>query len=442
VRTLAISLRAAFAWRRFHPNARYYLAYSFGFGLYWAMANLGINLLLRAEGLHNDAIGRVDMLIAVGTLLVGLPAGALSDRVGRRPLLIAGGAVSALSLLGVAWAPPGPLQDLAALLYGSGQVITFSVGYPHMAENSRADERIALFSASTFLVYVSGFLGFLLAGAIPAAASAAGGGPSDGIAPMRTMLTVGSALGALAVLPLLRLGRPAYAERRLPGEPRRKLPLGVYARLCLPHFVIGLGAGAMVLFFQLFFRERFGIPPALIGVLIGAAQLPTAAGALLSPKVAEKLGAVRGIILLQAASLPFLAVIAYVPMLAPVVLAYYVRGALMNMVEPIYNGFAMDLVPASQRALLTSASQGAWTSGFMIGPLISGIVQVRAGFSGAFSITLGCYAVAIVTFAAFFLRPRQAPPLKHAEHAQGVGGGRLQADEGQHQEHGAPAGVG
>jgi MFS family permease len=92
--------------------------------------------------------------------------------------------------------------------------------------------------------------------------------------------------------------------------------------------------------------------------------------------------------------------------LAPVVwLAIFFeicRTALRGTVDPIYTPFAVTRVPARQRGALGGLYNVTWATGFSLGPLISGAIQVHAGFGPAFTMSAACYAVAAATMFLFF----------------------------------------
>ena len=84
---------------RNHRNARLFLFYSFGLGVFWGMANLAINPLLDAQGVDNASIGYYNALIIAGTITIALPLGFLSGRLGRRRVLIVATTTMPVALL-------------------------------------------------------------------------------------------------------------------------------------------------------------------------------------------------------------------------------------------------------------------------------------------------------------------------------------------------------
>jgi hypothetical protein len=97
------------------------------------------------------------------------------------------------------------------------------------------------------------------------------------------------------------------------------------------------------------------------------------------PAIARRLGKVGSVVLVQGLSIPFLVVLGFSPALWTVVAAMAVRSSLMNAGNPIANAFAMEQVPAGDRATLSGAQNLLWSLGWVIaGPWYS-ITQAVLG---------------------------------------------------------------
>ena len=168
----------------------------------------------------------------------------------------------------------------------------------------------------------------------------------------------------------------------------------------------------MVRFFNLFFAAKFGLGPGAIGAILASSYVVTAGAALLAPEIARRVGSVRFLISSVALSLPFLAVLTYVPLLPAVVFAFLARQALMNMGEPVYQAYAQGAVEPHRRGALNGMFAFSWNIGWFAGPAISGVLQVHGGFELAFSFTIVCYAVYLPLLWWFLVhRPPQRVPV-------------------------------
>ncbi|MGE5577598.1 MAG: MFS transporter [Syntrophothermus sp.] len=387
----------------FHFNAKMYLVYSFLNSITWAIFSLVFNLYIYSLGYHQDFIGLLNAVPSIATMILGLPVGIAADRLGYKPFLLTGGILTIVSIIGFGLGTSSGVLLVFAFLFGCSGALTYVVGAPFMMANSRPAERVYLFSINFAIEMGANFLGFLLAGALPEIFGQALGLPAKSALPLRWSLLSMVVFLALALIPITFIKPNRSATSQVGPLKISRAELGLFARLLFPTTAISLGAGAMVTFFQLFFSLKFRMSTGSIGVLFAFSAVVTALASLMAPKIAERYGKVRSVVGMELASIPFLLVLAFSNNLPLVVGAYYVRSALMNMGEPIIITFNMEQVGERHRATLNSleAMLGSLGRGGL-GPLVSGFLQVRSGFSLAFTFTTLCYIVAAVSFYLFF----------------------------------------
>jgi len=367
----------------------------FSFGL-WGVSSTVMNLYLHGAGFSNDVIGYVNAMPAVAAILFGLPVASASDRHGRRPFIVFGTLVAALGAAAVAFASGVAQLLAAAFVMGIGTTCIFAVGAAVLADYSTDSDRLAVFSSNFLLGWVGGFCGSVGGGYLAAAIGGRTG--------LRAALLLGAGAVALATIPALLLPRPRRPAV-LPGGRGAGLLSPDLLKFGIPNLALAFGAGAMVRFFNLFFAAKFGLGPGTIGAILASSYVVTAAAALAAPAIARRVGSIRFLIGSVALSLPFLAVITYVPFLGPVVVAFLARQALMNMGEPVYQAFAQGSVEPHRRGALNGMFAFSWNIGWFAGPAISGVLQVHGGFELAFSFTIVCYLVYIPLLWWFWVRP-------------------------------------
>lgn len=409
------------AFRSFSPGARLYLWHTMLGSVAWSMVTLLLNLYLYSLGYRQDFMGLVNALPAAVTMALGLPVGGLADRYGYRAFLLAGSTLTAVSGIGVALAAaPGAILAWAALS-GMGGTLTWVIGTPYLASQSDEANRMELLSVNFALMTAAGFAGSLLAGQIPQRVAAVLATDPMATGPLRAGMLAAGLLSTLAVVPLLRLPPEPWGARGRaralsslagPGWLPDRQEAGVFARILAPAALIGFGAGVMVTFFQIFFRLRFGLEPGQIGVIFAFTSVFNAVASLITPLLARRMGKVRTVVATQLASIPFLLLLTFSYDLRWATVAYYARSALMNMGGPVSMAFALELVAPHRRATLSSleAMLGSLGRGGL-GPLVSGLLQVRGGFEPAFTLTTLCYVAATALYWWFF---------KDAERAQGL----------------------
>ena len=76
----------------------------------------------------------------------------------------------------------------------------------------------------------------------------------------------------------------------------------------------------------------------------------------------------------------------------------------MNMSAPLYSAFSMEQTPEREQGVVSSVMNVAWQIGWSVGPYLSGLVQVRYGFTPLFLTTTVLYLFAIGLMWRFFSR--------------------------------------
>jgi len=225
-----------------------------------------------------------------------------------------------------------------------------------MIEESQESERTHLFSVQFALQTLAGFV----SGALPPL-FARGLALAESTAPVYKMtLAVGVGLIGLSILPLAGMRPAPRANRRARLGWNLKTPTGLVFKLILPNMILSLGAGLFIPFMNVFFKLQFHISDALLGTLFAWSAVGMGIASLAGPPLAQRLGKVRTIVWTQVLSIPFLVIMAFIPVLWISALAFVVRYALMPMSAPIYSLFVMERVAPEDRATVNGWSTMAW----------------------------------------------------------------------------------
>jgi MFS family permease len=418
--------------RSFSPNARRYLVYTTLTAVSWSASNLTFNLYLLSLGHSQGFIGWLNGLPSLVVLCGGLPIGIIAGRVGYRRFMVVGSLLGAVSTLGLGIGLTSSALVVFALMGGMAMALSWVIGAPMLMSISTKEERVFLFSVQQALIMGSGFVGSLVAGFVPELVGSILGVAPTSTAPLRFTYLIGASFNILAVAPIIRMRQvnlrgPSPPEAWVRSLPASGREMGLFAKILGPSAFISFGAGAMVVFFQMFFRLRFNLNPGSMGILFAWSSVVTAAATLASPLLAKRLGKVRTIVLTQLISIPFLLLLAYSRNLPAVVGAYYFRNALMNMSAPLQTTFGLELVREEQRATLTSLQVMLGSLGRGgLGPIVSGYLQERSGgdFTLAFTMTTVCYVAGTSLYFLFFRRyeDRTSPAGRRASIASAVVG--------------------
>jgi MFS family permease len=345
-------------------------------------------------------------LPALTGLLLGIPIGRLSDRIGRKKALFIGILMSGLAYLGqVVFKEPLLIIVMSAL---AGIFFMFIIvsGPPLMMKLSDASNRVLLFSLNYGLQTVAGAVGSVFARQLPAFFGRLLGVDSTSATAYQAVLIVTVLFGTTALIPLWMMREPQTFQTQTESgiQPRSRFGLSrLTAKLATPNLLIGMGAAILIPYMNVFFKDRFAISDARLGLLFSLSSLFIGIGSLVGPRLTTRLGGkIRTIAFTQLSSVIFMLMIGFVPVLWIAGFAFLMRAALMNMAAPLYSAFCMEQTPEHQQGLTSSVLNIAWQIGWSVGPFISGVVQQHYGFTPLFLATTFLYLIAVGVMWRFF----------------------------------------
>ncbi|MUK88294.1 MFS transporter [Ornithinibacillus sp. L9] len=363
------------------------------------------NFYIRELGMSQDVNGQVIALQALATAIILVPAGILSDRLGRKKVMIFGVIFSGFVLI---FRSIVEFQSLLLTLgFGTGLFIAFLQvsTIPWLAENSTPKQRVHLFSLHAAIMTGAQVIGSLL-----------GGGLTDLFAlvttdlmSVRYTLIIGGIFYLLAFFPIVKM-----TERPKPiVEKKEKINLKVFfknnktgfkiiALFAFAQLLIGFGSGLVVPYLNLYFADRFEASNSVVGLVISLGQGATAIAMFIGPMVVKRIGEVRAVVTLQLLSLPFLLITAYTQNIWIASIGFLFRQALMNAGNPIQASLMMSKVDDSVKGLANSVNQMVFQLGWaFMGPVSTSIVLASGaywGYAHVFTITAGLYLIASLYF--------------------------------------------
>ena len=400
-------------WKRkilaFNRNVRLFILANIliqiGMGVFAVM----YNLYIKALGMPETVNGSIISMTALATAIILIPAGLLSDRFGRKWLLIGGSALTMLTLFYRSVETAEGTLVAAAFVTGLTMAFVQVSGVPFLAENSTASERVHLFSLYFSLVTVAGVIGSLGGGVIADVLEKSFG--LFEVDSIRWSLLAGAAIFAAGILPLFFLsgGKQADQPQATPdritetpesGEPE-EAALGRNVRLIfhlgLANLLIGFGSGLVIPYLNLYFANRFAASNAYIGLILSLGSAMTAVAMMIGPMLVKRVGKVKALIFFQLASIPFLFLTAYTMSLGLASLGFLMRQALMNAGNPIQSAISMEIVHDKYKGLANSVNQTVFQIGWAaMGPVSAGLVVAYGsywGYAWAFTITGVLYMI-------------------------------------------------
>jgi MFS family permease len=383
-------------------NGKLYLLSTFVSSLGISIYALFFNLYILSLGYSEALVGVLVALPALVVALAALPSGYVGDRVGHRRTMLLGGLFIALSLLGVLLFTSEEALILFTVLYGLGVALSQIIGAPFMIENSAEEERTYLFSVQFALIMIASLFGSILGGALAGLLHWTWDIQLGSPYAYQGTLLVAVALTALALWPLWQLTPPPAGRHPAAVKLQMHSNPGLLVRLLLPNALIGLGAGLLIPFLNVFFRVTFQITDLLLGLLFAGGGLATAIATLTVPLLAQRLGRIRTLVSTQLASLPFLILMGFSGHLGWAALGYLARGVFMPMASPLYSLFVMEHVAPEERATVNGISAMVWSVIWAAGSWTSGYVQIAWGFNPLFLATTAIYLVGTLLIQLYF----------------------------------------
>ncbi|MHA6250523.1 MFS transporter [Oceanobacillus sp. CAU 1775] len=363
------------------------------------------NFYIRELGLSQNVNGEIIALTSLATALILVPAGILSDRIGRKKVMAIG------ILLGGVILTVRSIVELESFLLGAGFATGISLAFfqvsiiPWLAENSGPKQRIHLFSLHSAVMMAANVIGNLL-----------GGGLTDffslfttELMSIRYTLIIGSIFYILAFFPIVKMTEKPKPKQTSKGTfnlnnfvTKNKTGLKIIALFAIAQLIIGTGSGLVIPYLNLYFADRFDASTSVIGLIIALGQAATAVAMFIGPMVVKRLGEVRAVVTLQLLSLPFLLVTAFSTNLLLATLGFLFRQALMNAGNPIQSSLMMAKVDDSMKGLANSVNQMVFQLGWaFMGPVSTGIVLNYGsywGYANVFTITAGLYLIGSLYF--------------------------------------------
>jgi MFS family permease len=350
---------------------------------------------IQSTGARLNMVGGILSAYAIPQVLLRIPLGLWSDRLGRRKPLVAAGIIfSSLGALGLGLSSTSGLLFLSRIATGIGAAawvvfpLYFSAYYP-------ANESGKAFGLINFVQNIA-----LIA------ATAGGGFIAEAFGLDRPFF-VAASLGIFALLALAAtrespIGHPeVQAWRTSLSIAARPLLIAVSLVAILLNFAIFTG----VLGFIPIYAKDIGASSSQLGLITMINLGFSALGTLAAVRVRQKLGYRTTIIcgaLLIGASLFAIPFIKSVPLLMAVQVSCGLgSGVLMT----LFMILSVRGLPQQHQATAMGVYQAIYAVGMLVGPLVSGFLGGGSGLSTVFYLAASCvFLVAVAAFLPMFSR--------------------------------------
>lgn len=316
-------------------------------------------------------IGSLFASFGVSLLMLSVPMGAMSDRIGRKGPMIVGLALLALSTLAFAYAQSLPMLFAARLVQGAADGMTWIVGFAMIADLYGPDER----GRAMGLVMAGSTLGIIVGPVV--------GGWLYQIGGIRLPFVIVSAM-ALIELAVFAAVAPRTKGSGASAPMRRVL---THRPVAITSLVVIAGGGTIAMLepvIPLVMQSRLGLGPAAIGTLFGIAAVASTTMHPIYGRLSDRWGA-RRLMMIGLISSAFV-----LPLLN---FATDFRSAAFAMV-PMWMAYSMIVTPSlaymgevasaagfEAYGVVYGAYNMAWAVGMMIAPALGGFLLERVGLA-------------------------------------------------------------
>jgi len=383
-------------------NARRFLIGGLFNGLGMAVFSLLFNLYLKEYGYGEGVIGQILSLGALGAAVIAVPAAILIERFHIKHILI----ITTL-LASAAYALQIYFKEIGMIMAFSFLATMFITVYrvsvaPFFMRNSTEKERIYLFSISYAVMMFSQFAGFMAGGYLPNMLMRLGFSVSK-ISAYETSLYMSIIMTIVSVIPFSRIDqKPVPPVKTVLRERIKDIDWHIIFRLMIPKILVGMGAGLVIPFMNLYFKIVFGLESDTIGIYFSILQIFMFVGMLCAPFLTQRFGMIKSIVFTELASIPFMLLLAITTDIRIAVAAFVLRGTLMNMNIPISSNFEMELVEDRNRPLTNAVSMLSWNAAWTLSAHFGGGIIEKYSFTLSFFITVGLYFFSAATYYMFF----------------------------------------
>jgi multidrug resistance protein len=303
-------------------------------------------------------------------LLVAIPMGAVSDRIGRKGPLGGGLVVLAIATLMLAYAETLPTIFAARLVQGAADAVTWVVGFALLADTYEPAERGR----------VSGIV-------MSGASSAYVVGPSLGgwlyeVGGLRLPFLAVAAMSAVAAVATFWLKPPQTQA------PRERVPVLSVLRVpavgaCAAAVVLAAATVSMLEPVLGLHLQRLGLNPGRIGLVFGSAAVASATLHPLYGRLSDRFGARRLTLWGLALSACVMPVMGLIVDFASAIPIFIVQTAILALViapSLAYMGEATSVAGLGSFGVAYGLYNVAWGVGMLGGPALGGILFERVGF--------------------------------------------------------------
>ncbi len=396
----------------FGPDIKLFLVYNLLANIGYGVIELIFNLYLLKLDLREDYIGEWRAVQTICMAAGAATIGTILNRFGTWRAIVCGFSLLVASSLALAFAENPQLLLVIAGCYGASLAFLFSPLMPFILEWAPAEQRAHVAAISFSIVSLSATIGSLVGGFAPSLlASFVPSITAGSVQSYRWALATGTIVAALGLIPLLMMDEPRRAKRRREVQTsvvpettaeRRQVrrDMGIFI---LAGGIMSIGVGMVQPFYNVFLKAQ-GASDQQVGFIFAFGGAVAAIVGLGAPYMANRMGALRAVVVLRLAVIPFYLPLIFFPGYGLAVLAFISRQITISMAWPIDSTFIGELLPPRARAGIYGLRSTAWNAGFAVASFAAGRIIVESGYRWTFVSMVVFTALAALVFFAYYSR--------------------------------------
>jgi DHA1 family multidrug resistance protein-like MFS transporter len=361
-----------------------------------------LSLYAQTLGVSSTLVGTLVTIFGVGRLVANMPAGYLSQRIGRRPLLAAGPLIVAVSAAGAALTSDFTTLLIWRFLQGVGSGVYVTTSMAALADISPPASRagnLALYQAALQLGATMGpaFGGYL--------ANLFGY-----TAPFWAYMVVGLLAATLAIVAFEDTLNKVEARKPLPSAvSRRGMMTAPFTAVCLLSGVVFFTRAATLFqLIPLLGSETFGLSVGQVGLALTVNALMNFAALPFATPLTDRVGARAVVFWSTLASAGSLALVYAAPSVPWFWLAVVLLGFTSGISYPATSAFTISSLPRERYGPGMGVQRTFGDVGFVVGPVVVGALADASG--GHFSGTMLNVGLLVASAIVFMMGSRSLRP--------------------------------
>jgi MFS family permease len=387
--------------RLFGRDARLFIVSAslgaFAFGI----SNVIFNLYM-VQHFTPDFLGLFLSVSMFATATIAIGAGMITDRRSRKNIIVVASLLGNIAIA-LQYSVLDPILLIASqIILGLTQAFNRVAWAPFITDLASDEERAHLFAFQSGFQLLAILFGNITGGFLP--------GLFD------TWFSLGGNLSVAYQFTLWVALIPMFVATFLILPMRKDIPDCEVRRISISHVkswkfigqytasisIVGLGAGMIVMFFNLYFNGVFMVDTELMGIIFGINTVVLATGNFIAPALSDRFGKVKTVIITDSLSIPFLLMLSWAPYLYIGVIAYVMRSVLMNMAGPVQVSFFMEGLTKEERATAMGVVGTGDSLVRGVASNIGGIMLAAGLYREPYMLVSGLYIVGIALFYIFF----------------------------------------